>query len=94
MLLKKSLDNLLLAQYNIRIEIKKEARKADSVIKMKYATDYQERKLFGGRRANFDSLAPQPLSESLALVNPLLRDSGYLARVGKLLIFISAKTHF
>ena len=87
MLLKKFLDNLLLAQYNIIIEIKKEARKADSVIKMKYATDYQERKLFGGRRANFDSLAPQPLSESLALVVKL-------ARVGKLLIFISAKTHF
>ena len=87
MLLKKSLDNLLLAQYNIIIEIKKEARKADSVIKMNYATDCQERKLFGGRRANFDSLAPQPLSESLALVVKL-------ARVGKLLIFISAKTHF
>ena len=87
MLLKKSLDNLLLAQYNIIIEIKKEARKADSVIKMKYATDCQERKLFGGRRANFDSLAPQPLSESLALV-------ARLARVGKLLTFISAKTHF
>ena len=67
MLLQKFLDILLLAQYNIRIEIKKEARKADSVIKMKYATDYQERKLFGGRRANFDSLAPQPLSEGLAV---------------------------
>ena len=42
---------------------------ADSVIKMKYATDYQERKLFGGRRANLDSLAPQPLSEDLASSN-------------------------
>ena len=61
MLLQKSLDFLLIAIYNIRIEIKKEARKADSVIKMKYATDCQKRKFFGGRRANFDSLAPQLL---------------------------------
>jgi hypothetical protein len=62
-LLQKFLDFLSIAIYNIRIEIKKEARKADSVIKMKYATDYQERKLFGGRGANFDSLPFQLLKK-------------------------------
>jgi hypothetical protein len=56
-LLQKFLDFLLIAIYNIRIEIKKEARKADSVIKMKYATDCQERKL-SGREEQISILQP------------------------------------